>query len=37
MLFRLEKRKVQGDLLVSFQYLKEACKKDRDRLYQGLQ
>jgi len=31
-LFRLEKRRLQGDLVVVFQYIKEACKKDRDFL-----
>jgi len=32
-LFSLEKRRLQGDLIVAFQYLKEVCKKDGDRLF----
>jgi len=32
-LFSLEKRRLQGQLIVSFQYLKGTYKKDRDRLF----
>ncbi|KAK4824123.1 hypothetical protein QYF61_010746, partial [Mycteria americana] len=32
-LFSLEKRRFRGDLIVSFQYLKGAYKKDEDRLF----
>ena len=31
-LLNLEKRKLQGDLRVAFQYLKGNCKKEGDRL-----
>ena len=32
-LFRLEKRRLQGDLIVAFQYLKGAYKKEGERLF----
>jgi len=32
-LFSLQKRRVQGGLIVAFQYLKEPYKKDRERLF----
>ena len=32
-LFSLEKRRVQGDLIVAFQYLKGAYKQEGERLF----
>ncbi|GAB0178694.1 hypothetical protein GRJ2_000334700 [Grus japonensis] len=32
-LFNLEKRRLCGDLIPAFQYLKEACKKGREELF----
>jgi len=32
-LFRLEKRRLWGDLIAALQYIKGACKKDGERLF----
>ena len=32
-LFSVEKRRLQGNLIGAFQYIKEAYKKDRERLF----
>ena len=35
-LFSLEKRRLQGDLIVAFQYLKGAYKQEGERLFTGV-
>jgi len=32
-LFSLEKRRLQGDFIAAFQYMKEACKKAEEGLF----
>jgi len=32
-LFSLEKRRVRGDLVAAFQYLKGACRKDGENIF----
>ena len=32
-LFSMDKRRLQGDLIMAFQYLEGACKKDGDNLF----
>ena len=34
-LFSLEKRKLPGNLITAFQYLKESYKKNEDKLFAG--
>ena len=35
-LFRLEKRSVQGDLIMTLQYLKKNYKRERNQLFTGI-
>ena len=35
-LFRLEKRSVQGDLIMTLQYLKKNYKRERNQLFTGV-
>ena len=32
-LFSLEKRRLRGDMIAAFQYMKEACRKDGENLF----
>jgi len=35
-LFSLKKRRLRGDLMVTFQYLKQSYKKEEERLFSGV-
>ena len=35
-IFSLEKRRLQGDLVVAFEYQKRGCKKEGNRLFCGV-